>query len=181
LLLPSGENVEAMAPNPAGTGSSAERQYHGANNGKAVVAKMPGTPHRRDTGGHGHSREKAVQDPGLKDYVGASLPPPAVLLSSFEYRAYDCPSLAEVEVTAGDFDIWRLFMFGKRQGLCYGPSLAHSSSIQTPSHARMNSTEEEDLRQTEIIHEIWRLAFFVLVDTSKWMYHITSDVSDATA
>ncbi|KAK0613377.1 putative SEPH-like protein [Immersiella caudata] len=29
---------------------------------------MPGTPHRRDTGGHGHSREKAVQDPGLKDY-----------------------------------------------------------------------------------------------------------------
>jgi hypothetical protein len=55
-----------MAPNPPG--SSTERQYHGAN-GKAVIAatgKMPGTP-RRDTGGH--AREKAVQDPGLKDYV----------------------------------------------------------------------------------------------------------------
>ncbi|KAK3946046.1 hypothetical protein QBC46DRAFT_302417 [Diplogelasinospora grovesii] len=51
---------------PPGSGSSAtERAYHGANGKAAVVAaKMPGTP-RRDTG---HAREKAVQDPGLKDY-----------------------------------------------------------------------------------------------------------------
>ncbi|KAK1754510.1 hypothetical protein QBC47DRAFT_302152 [Echria macrotheca] len=55
-----------MSPAASG-GGSGERAYHGAGNGKAVVAtKMPGTP-RRDTGG-GHSREKAVQDPGLKDY-----------------------------------------------------------------------------------------------------------------
>ncbi|KAM7223293.1 hypothetical protein V8F06_001170 [Rhypophila decipiens] len=55
-----------MAPTPSGS-SSAERGYHGGGNGKGqvVAAKMPGTP-RRDTGGH--RQEKAVQDPGLKDY-----------------------------------------------------------------------------------------------------------------
>ncbi|KAK0635153.1 hypothetical protein B0T17DRAFT_482890 [Bombardia bombarda] len=52
-----------MAPNPPGT--PVDRSYHGANGNKAVVAaKMPGTP-RRD---NDHRREKAVQDPGLKDY-----------------------------------------------------------------------------------------------------------------
>lgn len=59
-----------MAPNPPGS-SSTERSYHGGN-GKAaavVATKMPGTP-RREAGGHG--REKAVQDPGLKDYVRLS-------------------------------------------------------------------------------------------------------------
>jgi hypothetical protein len=109
LLLPSGENVGAMAPNPAGTGSSAERQYHGANNGKAVVAKMPGTPHRRDTGGHGHSREKAVQDPGLKDYVGTLSAPScnACFLFSDIVHTAALPAL-EFEVTGGDFDARRL-------------------------------------------------------------------------
>ncbi|KAM7185406.1 hypothetical protein V8F20_011825 [Naviculisporaceae sp. PSN 640] len=64
-----------MAPNPQGSSSAAaaaERTYHGAN-GKGhqvVAAKMPGTP-RRDTGGH--RQEKAVQDPGLKDYVSPFL------------------------------------------------------------------------------------------------------------
>ncbi|EAA32185.2 hypothetical protein GE21DRAFT_7765 [Neurospora crassa] len=55
-----------MAPNPPGSFST-ERSYHGGN-GKAaavVATKVPGTP-RREAGGHG--REKAVQDPGLKDY-----------------------------------------------------------------------------------------------------------------
>ncbi|KAK0719747.1 hypothetical protein B0H67DRAFT_599402 [Lasiosphaeris hirsuta] len=58
-----------MAPNPQGTGgsgSAVERPYHGANGKAVVAAKMPGTP-RRETG-HGLAREKAVQDPGLKDY-----------------------------------------------------------------------------------------------------------------
>ena len=59
-----------MAPNPPGSFST-ERSYHGGN-GKAaavVATKVPGTP-RREAGGHG--REKAVQDPGLKDYVRRS-------------------------------------------------------------------------------------------------------------
>ncbi|GAB1314056.1 Protein kinase of the Mitotic Exit Network [Madurella fahalii] len=52
-----------MAPNRS-PGNAAERPYHGAN-GKAVVAvKMPGTPRREQS----HRQEKAVQDPGLKDY-----------------------------------------------------------------------------------------------------------------
>ncbi|KAK3377813.1 hypothetical protein B0H63DRAFT_226316 [Podospora didyma] len=57
-----------MAPHPNSARSiSAERPYNGANGkaaGAVVPVKMPGTP-RRDTS---HAREKAVQDPGLKDY-----------------------------------------------------------------------------------------------------------------
>ena len=85
-----------MAPNPPG--SSAERPYHAAAaaaNGKAIVAGKPPGPARRDTG---HTRERALQDPGLKDYVcfrfclvcpvckaaifpfSFSFPPPAVVL-----------------------------------------------------------------------------------------------------
>lgn len=57
----------------AGT-SAAERPYHpsGAANGTPGSNKprMPGTPQRRDTAsGLSVVREKAVQDPGLKDYV----------------------------------------------------------------------------------------------------------------
>ncbi|KAK3326488.1 hypothetical protein B0H66DRAFT_162113 [Apodospora peruviana] len=52
-----------MAPNASGT-SSTDRSYHGANGKAVVAAKMPGTP-RRNTD---HRQEKAVQDPGLKDY-----------------------------------------------------------------------------------------------------------------
>jgi hypothetical protein len=41
--------------------------HHGANGKAAVVAaKVPGTPRREQS----HRQEKAVQDPGLKDYVG---------------------------------------------------------------------------------------------------------------
>ncbi|KAK3955332.1 hypothetical protein QBC32DRAFT_359429 [Pseudoneurospora amorphoporcata] len=60
-----------MAPNPPGSSSTEGRSYHGGNGSKAAAAaavvatKMPGTP-RREAGGH--AREKAVQDPGLKDY-----------------------------------------------------------------------------------------------------------------
>ncbi|KAK4223879.1 putative ste ste11 cdc15 protein kinase [Podospora fimiseda] len=59
---------------PTGMGSSAERPYHhgggnsgsGNSNGKAAVvpAKTPGTPRREQS----YRLEKAVQDPGLKDY-----------------------------------------------------------------------------------------------------------------
>ncbi|KAL2016629.1 hypothetical protein VTK56DRAFT_3247 [Thermocarpiscus australiensis] len=51
-----------MAPNP--TVGSAERPYHGANGKAVVAAKVPGTPRREQS----HKQEKAVQDPGLKDY-----------------------------------------------------------------------------------------------------------------
>ena len=72
-------------PNPSG-GGPAERAYHGGVNGKAVVAtKMPGTP-RRDTGGH--SRERAVQDPGLKDYVRFFLSHVGASCRSHEHMAY---------------------------------------------------------------------------------------------
>ncbi len=56
-----------MAP-LAGPG---ERAYHA--NGKVLAAKVSGTPRKEG----GHSRERtggAVQDPGLKDYVGSPLP-----------------------------------------------------------------------------------------------------------
>lgn len=53
-----------MAPNRS-PGSAAERPYHGANGKAVVAAKMPGTPRREQS----HRQEKAVQDPGLKDYV----------------------------------------------------------------------------------------------------------------
>lgn len=48
-----------------------DRQYHGQPNGRVVASRersaVPGTPSRKDKG-----RESlAVQDPGLKDYVGA--------------------------------------------------------------------------------------------------------------
>jgi hypothetical protein len=45
--------------------------YHHGPNGKAAVvsAKMPGTPRREQS----HRQEKAVQDPGLKDYVGGDV------------------------------------------------------------------------------------------------------------
>ena len=40
-----------------------------------MAAKVPGTPSRKETsssggggGGHAHARERAVQDPGLKDF-----------------------------------------------------------------------------------------------------------------
>ena len=69
-----------MAPNPPGS-SSTERSYHGGNGSKAaavVATKMPGTP-RREAGGH--AREKAVQDTGLKDYVGGLL----FFISSLSY------------------------------------------------------------------------------------------------
>jgi hypothetical protein len=48
--------------------------HHHSANGKAaaavVAAKVPGTPSRRE---QSHRLEKAVQDPGLKDYVGGDL------------------------------------------------------------------------------------------------------------
>ncbi|OIW23703.1 hypothetical protein CONLIGDRAFT_140671 [Coniochaeta ligniaria NRRL 30616] len=48
--------------------SAAERPYQPANGGGARP-KVPGTPQRRDTtGALSHARERAVQDPGLKDY-----------------------------------------------------------------------------------------------------------------
>ncbi|KAH8911917.1 hypothetical protein BR93DRAFT_942186 [Coniochaeta sp. PMI_546] len=48
--------------------SAAERPYQLANGGGARQ-KVPGTPQRRDTtGALGQARERAVQDPGLKDY-----------------------------------------------------------------------------------------------------------------
>ncbi|KAK6073529.1 hypothetical protein SCUP515_06864 [Seiridium cupressi] len=59
--------------NPS-TSSTGERQYHAAANGKpAVVAarheRTPGTPRKESSG-----RERALQDPGLKDYrLGESL------------------------------------------------------------------------------------------------------------
>ncbi|KAK7951788.1 Cytokinesis protein sepH [Apiospora aurea] len=48
--------------NPS-TSSTGERQYHAANGRPAVAARHSGTP-RKGSGG----RDKAVQDPGLKDY-----------------------------------------------------------------------------------------------------------------
>ncbi len=65
-----------MAPPSSRPGSSARPNssgvpYHHGANGKAAVvsgAKMPGTPRREQS----HRLEKAVQDPGLKDYVGLS-------------------------------------------------------------------------------------------------------------
>lgn len=51
--------------------SAAERPYHpsGSANGNGKP-RMPGTPQRRETmSSLSHAREKAVQDPGLKDYV----------------------------------------------------------------------------------------------------------------
>lgn len=51
-----------------------ERQYHGQPNGRVMASRerggaVPGTPSRKDKG-----RESlAVQDPGLKDYVGFPL------------------------------------------------------------------------------------------------------------
>ncbi len=69
-----------MAPPSSRPGSSARPNssgvvpyHHGGANGKAAgvvlpsaAAKMPGTPRREQS----HRLEKAVQDPGLKDYVG---------------------------------------------------------------------------------------------------------------
>lgn len=55
-----------MAPRPASSGSAAERPYHGANGKAVVAAKVSGTPRREQS----HRHDKAVQDPGLKDYVG---------------------------------------------------------------------------------------------------------------
>lgn len=69
---PTGGPQRGMAPDLPG--HSAERQYHVAGggavvpNGKAAApVKGPGTPRRETT----HSRERAMQDPGLKDYVCA--------------------------------------------------------------------------------------------------------------
>jgi len=68
-----------MAPPSSRPGSSARPSssgvpyLHGSANGKptgagAAPAKMaPGTPRREQS----HRQEKAVQDPGLKDYVGS--------------------------------------------------------------------------------------------------------------
>lgn len=66
-----------MAPNsphksrPSEGGfSSGERQYHAANGRPSIVAarhdRTPNTPRKESNG-----REKALQDPGLKDYVRA--------------------------------------------------------------------------------------------------------------
>ncbi|KAK4138010.1 hypothetical protein BT67DRAFT_439232 [Trichocladium antarcticum] len=52
-----------MAPNRPSS-SSAERPYHGANGRAVVAAKVPGTPRREQS----YKQEKALQDPGLKDY-----------------------------------------------------------------------------------------------------------------
>jgi hypothetical protein len=57
-----------MAPNRPSS-SSAERPYHGANGRAVVAAKVPGTPRREQS----YKQEKALQDPGLKDYVGLQL------------------------------------------------------------------------------------------------------------
>lgn len=70
-----------MAPPGSRPGSSARPgsagvlyHHHHSANGKAaaavVAAKVPGTPSRRE---QSHRLEKAVQDPGLKDYVGGDL------------------------------------------------------------------------------------------------------------
>ncbi|KAL2129601.1 hypothetical protein VTI74DRAFT_7535 [Chaetomium olivicolor] len=53
--------------NPPRPATSSGVSYHGAangNKGAAVAAKVPGTPRR----GESHRQEKAVQDPGLRDY-----------------------------------------------------------------------------------------------------------------
>lgn len=52
-------------------GGSAERARHGGH-GKAAVAaaKVPGTPGREQS----RSRDKGVQDSGLKDYVRCHVP-----------------------------------------------------------------------------------------------------------
>ncbi|KAJ4306275.1 Protein kinase of the Mitotic Exit Network [Collariella sp. IMI 366227] len=55
-------------PNPPRPATSSGVSYHGANGGNnkggVVPAKVPGTPRR----GESHRLEKAVQDPGLRDY-----------------------------------------------------------------------------------------------------------------
>lgn len=53
--------------------SSAERSYHGPNGKTPGSAKTPRKEASGSNGGHG--RERALQDPGLKDYVrGTHLP-----------------------------------------------------------------------------------------------------------
>jgi len=53
--------------------SAAERPYQPANAVVATRQKVPGAPQRRDTtGALSQARERAVQDPGLKDYVCAA-------------------------------------------------------------------------------------------------------------
>lgn len=82
-----------MAPPPPGSrpGSSARpntsagvpyHHHHGSANGSkgAAQPKMPGTPRREQS--HHRGGEKAVQDPGLKDYVGFSF--------SFLYLVFGC-------------------------------------------------------------------------------------------
>ena len=76
-----------MTPNRPSS-SSAERPYHGANGkGAVVAAKMPGTPRREQS--H-HRQEKAVQDPGLKDYVGTQIPLPSIIRLALSrlFRSY---------------------------------------------------------------------------------------------
>lgn len=68
-----------MAPAGSSSNAPSERPYHGqgggGRGGAVVAAKVPGTPSRKETssssgggGGHTHARERAVQDPGLKDF-----------------------------------------------------------------------------------------------------------------
>jgi hypothetical protein len=94
-----------MAPPGSRPGSSARPgsagvlyHHHHSANGKAaaavVAAKVPGTPSRRE---QSHRLEKAVQDPGLKDYVGGDLLL-SFFLSFFLFRLrlfmFDRPVLA---------------------------------------------------------------------------------------
>lgn len=56
-----------MAP---GSGS-AERVYHhqqNGSNGSKASSRTPGTP-RKEARSSSNARERALQDPGLKDYV----------------------------------------------------------------------------------------------------------------
>lgn len=64
-----------MAPAGSSSSASSERPHHGQGGGRAgavVAAKVPGTPSRKEASGSGggghHARERAVQDPGLKDF-----------------------------------------------------------------------------------------------------------------
>jgi hypothetical protein len=55
-----------MVPHPPSSGERHANGKSGATAGSGRVERTPGTP-RKDGGA---TREKAMQDPGLKDYVG---------------------------------------------------------------------------------------------------------------
>jgi len=112
---------------------------------------MPGTP-RRDTGGHG--REKAVQDPGLKDYVCLSVP--RVVLSFSSFFMFIFPSYFARELlifcplSTADSAINPLFWAAVVRHLDRGP------------HARPVPPHHTALTYALYFHTMaWHLGFFV--------------------